>query len=60
MQTVLDLFNPLFTLEDYQFHVHASIGISIYPDHSTDSNTLIEYADVDMFESDRVEFIWNI
>lgn len=43
------LGNPLF-LEDQSFILGASIGISIYPEHGSDANTLVKNADTAMYD----------
>jgi diguanylate cyclase (GGDEF)-like protein/PAS domain S-box-containing protein len=39
---ILDLFSTPITLEDYTIDVEMSIGISLYPDHGEDADTLME------------------
>lgn len=55
VQSILNLFNHLFIIEDHQFYANASIGASIYPDHSTDIQTVIKYANDAMFAAKRNE-----
>lgn len=38
-----------FAIETHQLNVHTSIGISLYPDHGVDAQTLIQRADVAMY-----------
>lgn len=43
--------NPPFNLNGNSLNVTCSIGISVYPDHGEDSETLIKNADVAMYAS---------
>jgi diguanylate cyclase (GGDEF)-like protein/PAS domain S-box-containing protein len=45
---ILDLFSTPLTLEDYTIDVEMSIGISLYPDHGEDADTLMALAEVAM------------
>jgi diguanylate cyclase (GGDEF)-like protein/PAS domain S-box-containing protein len=50
-QHILDtLKNPL-VIEDHQFHITTSIGITIAPDDSTDPETLLRFADIAMYKA---------
>ncbi len=40
-------------LEDQSFHVGASVGIALYPDHGEDGATLMRHADVAMYVAKR-------
>jgi predicted signal transduction protein with EAL and GGDEF domain len=40
-----------FELGDLTLHVEASIGVAIFPDHGTDSEVLLQRADVAMYEA---------
>ena len=46
-------FYSCFTVsyEEESLHVTCSIGISIYPNDSTDSDTLLSYADSAMYDA---------
>jgi diguanylate cyclase (GGDEF)-like protein/PAS domain S-box-containing protein len=44
------LANP-FTVAGAEFHVEASIGISIYPDDADSAEALLQHADVAMYQS---------
>ncbi len=53
-QAILNTLNEPFNLEGgQQVYVRASIGISMYPDDSTDAAELIRDADAAMYESKR-------
>lgn len=49
-QMLLRLSEP-FYLEGHELLMTASIGMSLYPEHGTDSDTLIKFADVAMYKS---------
>ena len=38
-------------IDEHKLKVSASIGISLYPLHTTDAKTLLEYADIAMYEA---------
>ncbi len=42
-----------FQISDARFHVGASIGIALYPEHAVDANTLFKHADHAMYEAKR-------
>lgn len=42
-----------FELEAQSFHVGASLGIALFPEHGTDGPTLMKRADVAMYEAKR-------
>lgn len=50
---VLDAVRRPFNIEGREFVVTASIGMSIYPAHADDADTLIKQADTALFESKR-------
>jgi len=49
-QNILDTLNTPFTIEDHQFCITASIGITISPDDSCDPETLVRFADIAMYK----------
>ncbi|MEH6940242.1 GGDEF domain-containing protein, partial [Bacillus sp. JJ722] len=49
--SIIALFNDPFVVNSQTFYVHISIGISIFPDHARERDTLIEYADKAMYKS---------
>ena len=53
MQKISELFNVPFMIGNNQFRAGASIGGSIYPDHSQDIKTIIKYANDAMFLAKR-------
>lgn len=50
---VLDAVRRPFNIEGREFVVTASIGMSFYPTHADDADTLIKQADTALFESKR-------
>jgi len=52
-QKILECYNDAFTVADEQFFMTASIGIALYPDHSTTSSDLIKHADTAMYAAKR-------
>ncbi len=55
-QTAQKLVNEMeesFVLEEQHFHVGVSIGVALYPEHGTDSQTLLRRADVAMYVAKR-------
>ncbi|MPZ73326.1 MAG: EAL domain-containing protein [Nitriliruptorales bacterium] len=46
---VLDVLQSPFSVDDFSLSVEASIGVALYPDHGTDSGTLLRCADVAMY-----------
>ncbi len=52
-QRILDALRLPVSIGSDQVHVTASIGIAFYPDHGTDSQTLIKSADEAMYNAKR-------
>jgi diguanylate cyclase (GGDEF)-like protein len=50
---VLDAVRRPFNIEGREFVVTASIGMSFFPNHASDAETLIKQADTALFESKR-------
>ena len=50
---VLDAVRTPFNIEGREFVVTASIGVSFFPNHAGDAETLIKHADTALFESKR-------
>jgi diguanylate cyclase (GGDEF)-like protein/PAS domain S-box-containing protein len=50
---VLDAIRRPFNIEGREFVVTASIGMSFFPSHAADADTLIKQADIALFESKR-------
>ena len=48
-ERVMDLMSSEFVIQGRSFTVNCSIGISIYPEHGNDSETLIKNADAAMY-----------
>jgi diguanylate cyclase (GGDEF)-like protein len=54
VQKLHTLFQQTMQIEGHQLHVHASIGISIYPRDGKDANELMQNADRAMYDSKKV------
>ncbi len=50
-QKILASISRAFTLRDHEFHVTASIGISVYPTDGDDERVLMKNADIAMYRS---------
>lgn len=50
-QKLLDCFTAPFTIDEHEFFISASIGISLYPKDGTDVATLVKNADAAMYQS---------
>ena len=46
---VLSVLRQPFALQDLPFHIEASVGGSLYPEHATDVDALLQRADVAMY-----------
>ena len=51
VQTILESLNEPVSINEMQLHVNASIGIALYPQHGEDAQTLMQHADVAMYEA---------
>jgi diguanylate cyclase (GGDEF)-like protein/PAS domain S-box-containing protein len=50
-QKILQSIIQPYVIEQHDLRITASIGIAVYPDHAQDSETLIKYADVAMYQA---------
>lgn len=50
-EKILNTINMPYQLETHQATISASIGLSVYPNHSIDMDTLISLADAAMYEA---------
>ncbi len=50
-ERLMDAMNAQFVIQERSFTVNCSIGISVFPDHGTDSETLIKNADAAMYSA---------
>lgn len=48
---ILQAFSQPISMAGHNFHVTASIGVSIYPDHGETQETLLQYADIAMYSA---------
>ncbi|MCF6325472.1 MAG: EAL domain-containing protein [Gammaproteobacteria bacterium] len=46
---IIHAIDQPFLLEEQPFHVGASIGIALFPEHGTDTSTLMRHADIAMY-----------
>jgi diguanylate cyclase (GGDEF)-like protein len=57
---VCEVLRAPFELETMTLHVDASIGIALAPDHGTEADTLLQKADVAMYEAKRSRRSWAL
>ncbi len=50
---ILKLFNIPYTVNQHEFEITASIGVSIYPDNSNTRKELITHADIAMYKAKK-------
>ncbi len=50
-EKIIDTFSVPFNVKDEKVYAGTSIGISIYPEHTTDAETLVKYADSALYQS---------
>ncbi|QHW32414.1 EAL domain-containing protein [Paenibacillus rhizovicinus] len=48
---VIELFQQPYMLQEVDYYVTASIGVTVFPDHSTDAAELMKYADAAMYRA---------
>jgi diguanylate cyclase (GGDEF)-like protein len=48
-ERILALLRQPFALQDLPFHIEASVGSALYPEHAEDLDTLLQRADVAMY-----------
>ncbi|WP_331775057.1 cache domain-containing protein [Sulfurospirillum sp. 1612] len=51
MLKIQNIFLEPFIIKDFTFFLSCSIGISVYPDHGSNSETLIKNADIAMYKA---------
>ena len=59
-ERVRDDLRRSFLLDNLSLHVDASIGIAIAPDHGEAADTLLQRADVAMYEAKRNHDAWQV
>ncbi len=50
-QKIIAVMKPIIIIENHEFHISASIGISLYPQDSVLKNDLLKYADTAMYKA---------
>jgi len=50
-QTILDTLKEPILIDQYQFHITTSIGITIYPDDANSAENLLSFADIAMYKA---------
>jgi len=50
-QKILSLFSNPFKVNDYEFYITSSIGVSIFPDDGDDVSTLMKNSDLAMYQA---------
>ncbi|MFD1739628.1 PAS domain S-box protein [Bacillus salitolerans] len=48
---IIQMFNQPFKVDQYQFYITTSIGISYFPNGAKDSDTLLKHADMAMYRA---------
>lgn len=54
-QNIIHTINQPFILNNISINIGSSVGISIYPNHATDSEMLMKYADAAMYQSKNLQ-----
>jgi diguanylate cyclase (GGDEF)-like protein len=57
---ITSAFEDPFQLDGASLHVDASVGIALVPEHATDGDTLLQRADVAMYQSKRTNGGWKV
>ncbi|WP_457574387.1 EAL domain-containing protein [Desulfolithobacter sp.] len=59
-QHIAEIIDQPFMIEGHNLNVGISIGIAIFPEHGQDSETLIQHADIAMYEAKRNEVVYSV
>lgn len=51
---ICEALEPPFEVHDAEFHIGASIGAALYPEHAEDSESLLKRADAAMYQAKRM------
>ncbi len=54
-EKIVHAMEESFQIEGNDLHLDISIGIAMYPEHGLDSDTLLQHADIAMYEAKRCE-----
>ncbi len=60
IQKILQVFKDPYQVEQRQLKLSASLGVSSYPQHSHDPETLIRFADIAMYESKKSGMAYSL
>lgn len=52
-EKIIQEFNAVFNIDNLSLYIGLSIGISIYPEHGVNTQTLLQRADIAMYEAKR-------
>jgi len=52
-QRIIDALNQPFDIDNHEFHLSASIGISVYPDDGDDIDSLLQNADTALYSAKK-------
>lgn len=52
-QRTIDILNEPIVVDEHQCSLGASIGISVYPDDCVDADTMLQHADIAMYEAKK-------
>ncbi|MBU3136663.1 bifunctional diguanylate cyclase/phosphodiesterase [Clostridium gasigenes] len=51
--SMLIKLNKIYSINNYSYEIKASMGISLYPQHSADEVSLMQYSDIAMYHSKK-------
>jgi len=60
LNRLMHIFSEPFQVEGYDFYVSASMGVSLYPDHASDPDTLLNYAELAMRQAKQNKNTYQI
>jgi diguanylate cyclase (GGDEF)-like protein/PAS domain S-box-containing protein len=50
-ERIMDVLNDAFVIQGHSLHVNCSVGVSVFPEHGEDGETLIKNADAAMYSA---------
>jgi len=60
LNQLMQIFAEPFQVEGYDFYVSASMGVSLFPDHATDPDTLLNFAELAMRQAKTNKSTYHI